>query len=144
MKKVLVIGDVIIDKYIYGTSTRLSPEAPVPVIEFKKEISTLGGAGLVYENLISLGVDAELCDLSNPKSVKTRIICDGHYVTRIDDDKKTINADYKILEKDFSDYDYVILSDYNKGVLDKGPELIRHINSFGCKTIVDPKRHKSF
>ena len=52
--KVLVIGDVIIDKYIYGTSTRISPEAPVPVITYIDEKETRGGAGLVYENLKSL------------------------------------------------------------------------------------------
>ena len=56
MNKVLVIGDVIIDKYIYGTSTRISPEAPVPVITYIEEKETRGGAGLVYENLKSLGL----------------------------------------------------------------------------------------
>ena len=54
--KVLVLGDVIIDKYIYGTSTRISPEAPVPVVTYIEEKETRGGAGLVYENLKSLGL----------------------------------------------------------------------------------------
>ena len=45
--KVLVIGDIIIDKYIYGTSTRLSPEAPVPVVSQERIVETIGGAGLV-------------------------------------------------------------------------------------------------
>ena len=58
--KVLVIGDIIIDKYVYGTSSRISPEAPVPVITYIEEKETLGGAGLVYENLKSLDVDVEL------------------------------------------------------------------------------------
>ena len=58
--KVLVLGDVIIDKYIYGTSERLSPEAPVPVVKYRREVESLGGAGLVYENLKSLGVDVTL------------------------------------------------------------------------------------
>jgi D-beta-D-heptose 7-phosphate kinase / D-beta-D-heptose 1-phosphate adenosyltransferase len=49
--KVLVIGDVIIDKYIYGTSERLSPEAPVPVVKYLSESKSFGGAGLVFENL---------------------------------------------------------------------------------------------
>ena len=49
--KVLIIGDIIIDKYIYGTSKRLSPEAPVPVVTQERIIETQGGAGLVYENL---------------------------------------------------------------------------------------------
>ena len=41
--KVCIIGDVIQDKYIYGTSTRISPEAPVPVVTFKEEKTTMGG-----------------------------------------------------------------------------------------------------
>ena len=111
--KVLVLGDIIIDKYIYGTSTRLSPEAPVPVVTYKREVETLGGAGLVYENLKSLGVDVTLFKTNQPRSIKTRIICDGHYITRIDNDKHA-NSNVvldEVLCSDFSKYDYVILSD---------------------------------
>ena len=85
--KVLVFGDVIVDKYIYGTSERLSPEAPVPVVKYQREVETTGGAGLVYENLKSLGVDVTLFKTGQPSSIKTRVICDGHYITRIDNDK---------------------------------------------------------
>ena len=141
--KVLVLGDVIIDKYIYGTSERLSPEAPVPVVKYQREVETLGGAGLVYENLKSLGVDVTLFETKQPSSIKTRVICDGHYVTRIDDDKRAsgnaVLAD--VLSNDFSQYEYVILSDYDKGVLDESLEIIEHINKFNCKIIVDPKEH---
>ena len=142
--KVLVIGDVIIDKYIYGTSERLSPEAPVPIVKHLREVETLGGAGLVYENLKSLGVDVTLMESDHGyRSVKTRVICDGHYVTRIDDDKRAsgnaVLAD--VLSNDFSQYEYVILSDYDKGVLDESLEIIEHINKFNCKIIVDPKEH---
>ena len=141
--KVLVLGDVIIDKYIYGTSERLSPEAPVPVVKYLREVETLGGAGLVYENLKSLGVDVTLFETEQPSSIKTRVICDGHYVTRIDDDKHADST--SVLETielhDFSEYEYVILSDYNKGVLDESLEIIKHINRFNCKIIVDPKEH---
>jgi D-beta-D-heptose 7-phosphate kinase/D-beta-D-heptose 1-phosphate adenosyltransferase len=141
--KVLVIGDIIIDKYIYGTSTRLSPEAPVPVVKQERIVETVGGAGLVYENLKSLGVDVELYEYDQPKSIKTRVMCEGHYVTRIDDDKhadgEAILKD--ILHKDFLQYDFVVLSDYNKGVLDESRKIIEHINQFDCKVIVDPKEH---
>jgi D-beta-D-heptose 7-phosphate kinase/D-beta-D-heptose 1-phosphate adenosyltransferase len=143
--KVLVLGDVIIDKYIYGTSERLSPEAPVPVVKYLREVETLGGAGLVYENLKSLGVDVTLFETEQPSSIKTRVICDGHYVTRIDDDKSADGT--SVLEtielQDFSEYEYVILSDYNKGVLDESLEIIKHINKFNCKIIVDPKEHST-
>lgn len=143
MPKVLVIGDVIVDKYIYGTSTRLSPEAPVPVVAQERIEESIGGAGLVYENLKSLGIDVELFNYAGRNSIKTRVICDGHYVTRIDDD---YFADGKeILERiklsDFSVYDYVILSDYNKGVLEESYKIIKHINKFKCKIIVDPKSY---
>lgn len=143
--KVLVIGDIILDKYIYGTSKRISPEAPVPVVTFTEEKTTMGGAALVYDNLISLGVDATLCNTEQPNSVKTRVICDGHYITRIDDDKQADgDAVLQIVKKsEFTPYDYVILSDYNKGTLSKADKIIRHINKFGCKVIVDPKTDMS-
>jgi D-beta-D-heptose 7-phosphate kinase/D-beta-D-heptose 1-phosphate adenosyltransferase len=143
--KVLVLGDIIIDKYIYGTSTRISPEAPVPVVTYQHEVETVGGAGLVYENLKSLGVDVKLIDFFDKASVKTRVICDGHYITRIDDDYIADGSMFLtyILSQDFSQYDYVILSDYNKGTLDESIEVIKHLNTFGCKVIVDPKEHAS-
>ena len=141
--KVLVFGDVIIDKYIYGTSERISPEAPVPVVKYQHEVETLGGAGLVYENLKSLGVDVTLLQTEQPRSIKTRVICDGHYITRIDDDKVADSTAVlsNVLRSDFSEYDYVILSDYNKGVLDESLKIIEHLNKFNCKIIVDPKEH---
>jgi D-beta-D-heptose 7-phosphate kinase/D-beta-D-heptose 1-phosphate adenosyltransferase len=144
--KVLVIGDVIIDKYIYGTSTRISPEAPVPVITYIEEKETRGGAGLVYENLKSLGVDVDMFETQGQVSVKTRIICDGHYVTRIDDDAQANGTEVlkQVQETNFSQYDYVLLSDYNKGVLDEAREIIKHINTFNCKIIVDPKENQWF
>jgi len=143
--KVLVLGDIIIDKYIYGTSTRLSPEAPVPVVTYQREVETLGGAGLVYENLKSLGVDVKLIDFFDKASVKTRVICDGHYITRIDDDYIADGSMFLtyILSQDFDEYDYVILSDYNKGTLDESVQIIKHLNTYGCKVIVDPKEHAS-
>jgi D-beta-D-heptose 7-phosphate kinase/D-beta-D-heptose 1-phosphate adenosyltransferase len=142
MSKVLVIGDIIIDRYIYGTSTRLSPEAPVPVVNQERTVETIGGAGLVYENLKSLGINVTLFDYDQPKSIKTRVMCDGHYVTRIDNDY--LADGYDILEElqefSFYKYDYVILSDYNKGVLDFAEQIIQLANEAGCRVIVDPKR----
>ena len=143
--KVLVIGDIIIDRYIYGSAERLSPEAPVPVVRHQTTFDRSGGAGNLYENLKSLEVDVELLDLSHPKCIKTRVFCDGHYVTRIDQDYQTDG--YDVLETveamDLSLYEYVVLSDYAKGVLDCAKEIIAHANKFGCKVIVDPKRQSS-
>jgi D-beta-D-heptose 7-phosphate kinase/D-beta-D-heptose 1-phosphate adenosyltransferase len=142
--KVLVIGDVILDRYIYGTSTRLSPEAPVPVVTHERTEETIGGAGLVHSNLLSLGVDSMLFNAEDePVSIKTRVMCDGHYITRIDNDIHSDGVEVldRVREIDFSAYDYIIMSDYNKGYLDESVELIKHFNKFGCKVIVDPKTH---
>ncbi|MGA1933764.1 D-glycero-beta-D-manno-heptose-7-phosphate kinase [Arcobacter sp. YIC-464] len=52
---ILVIGDLMIDEYLWGSCERISPEAPVQVVEIKKETKVLGGAGNVINNLVSLG-----------------------------------------------------------------------------------------
>src|SRR6267154_1775635 len=53
--RILVVGDVMLDRYIWGDATRISPEAPVPVIDVSKETSTAGGAGNVALNIAALG-----------------------------------------------------------------------------------------
>ena len=58
--RILVIGDLMIDHYIYGNCSRISPEAPVPVVEVKNESYTLGGAGNVLENIKSLNCQADI------------------------------------------------------------------------------------
>ncbi len=58
---VLVVGDVMIDAYVYGTVNRISPEAPVPVVNVSKRESRLGGAANVARNLISLGTKTTIC-----------------------------------------------------------------------------------
>jgi len=54
-KHIAVIGDLMIDRYFLGTVARLSPEAPVPVVEVKEESNRLGGAANVANNIASLG-----------------------------------------------------------------------------------------
>jgi rfaE bifunctional protein kinase chain/domain len=61
--KVLVVGDVMLDHYIWGDTKRISPEAPVPVIDIERESYTAGGAANVALNLASLGVSVRLCAL---------------------------------------------------------------------------------
>jgi rfaE bifunctional protein kinase chain/domain len=60
---VLVIGDIILDEYIWGDVSRISPEAPVPVVEIKEETKRLGGAANVVHNIISLGGKSILCGI---------------------------------------------------------------------------------
>ena len=58
--KILVIGDAMLDKYIFGTIDRISPEAPVPVLKVQKEILKPGGAANVAANVCSLGIETNL------------------------------------------------------------------------------------
>lgn len=58
--KILVVGDLMIDHYFWGSCERISPEAPVPVINIESENSILGGAGNVINNLIALGASADI------------------------------------------------------------------------------------
>src|SRR5471032_161570 len=53
--RILVIGDVMLDHYVWGDATRISPEAPVPVVDIQRDSYTAGGAGNVALNIASLG-----------------------------------------------------------------------------------------
>lgn len=74
---IMVIGDVILDEYIWGDVNRISPEAPVPVVEVREATKMLGGAANVVNNIASLGGKAILCGLTGGdetgKEVKKRI-----------------------------------------------------------------------
>jgi D-beta-D-heptose 7-phosphate kinase/D-beta-D-heptose 1-phosphate adenosyltransferase len=112
-KKILVIGDSILDRYIYGKVYRVSPEAPVPVVVKKNDSYFLGGAANVAQNITSFGSKCTLLtvagkdqahdDLKNlcreknidcisiidsnrPTTIKTRIIGNGHQIVRIDEE----------------------------------------------------------
>lgn len=58
--RILVIGDLMIDEYLWGTCDRISPEAPVQVVDIKKETKVLGGAGNVISNLVALGSEVSV------------------------------------------------------------------------------------
>src|SRR5919199_1859949 len=62
--RVLVVGDVMLDRYVYGTVERISPEAPVPVVRRTDAQETLGGAGNVAENLLALVAEVALVGLT--------------------------------------------------------------------------------
>lgn len=74
-KKILVIGDIILDRYIFGKVSRISPEAPVPVVEVYEESYRLGGAANVANNIIALGGKAHLSGIIG-KGSAGRIIRD--------------------------------------------------------------------
>src|ERR1700687_3223350 len=57
-RRIAVAGDFMLDRYVWGAATRLSPEAPVPVVDFMNDSQVLGGAGHVEANLAAVGATA--------------------------------------------------------------------------------------
>ena len=72
--RVLVIGDIIMDEYIWGDVSRISPEAPVPVVDVKRETKMLGGAGNVVNNISSLGGEAILCGVVGDDTTGRQVV----------------------------------------------------------------------
>ncbi len=123
-KRVLIIGDAMIDAYMWGAINRMSPEAPVPVVEIEKRESRLGGAANVAINIQSLGATPILfaaigkdyqgdlflnlmkeqnlsCEgiqkINNrATTVKTRIISDNKHVLRFDEERTDLIDDEKL------------------------------------------------
>lgn len=115
-KQVAVVGDVMLDRFFWGSVTRVSPEAPVPVIDVEDETFHLGGAANVAKNLSSLGLkpilfgligddnsgklfkniaeeygistDGLYSDSNRPTTVKTRIIGNNQHIARIDREER--------------------------------------------------------
>ena len=119
--KILLVGDNCTDIYQYGTVDRLSPEAPVPVFVPTHKEEKEGMAGNVYANLVALGCSVDIVCGSSSK--KTRLIDSRskQQILRIDEDVSSI----PIVNVDPTGYDAVVISDYNKGVVDY--ELIERI-----------------
>ena len=61
--RLLVVGDLVLDEYVWGDVERVSPEAPVPVVRVREETRVLGGAGNVVRNVVALGGSVAFCSL---------------------------------------------------------------------------------
>lgn len=113
---IFIIGDVMLDRYLFGDVNRISPEAPVQVFDIRKSENRLGGAAnvafnisalgsvpyligvtgddreseLLKEQLVSLGVstDGLITEENRPTTSKTRVISDAHHLIRIDSESK--------------------------------------------------------
>ena len=72
--KILVIGDIMIDRFIWGRVSRISPEAPVPVVLFEKEEFLLGGAANVINNIVSLGGIGSICGIVGDDEMGNKLI----------------------------------------------------------------------
>lgn len=62
-RTILVLGDLVLDEYLWGEAERVSPEAPVPIVRVHRESRVLGGAGNVVRNLVALGAQARFCSV---------------------------------------------------------------------------------
>jgi len=175
--KILCIGDIMLDHYIYGKVERMSPEAPIPILLNESEDYEVGGVGNVAKNITSFGAYVSLVTLTgNDESskkikklikkdkkisliqikntnfetpVKTRYINRLKQIIRVDQEKtnfsfskelkvKTISILKKLIKKN----DLLIISDYNKGFLDKIliKKIIKVANENKKIVIVDPKK----
>lgn len=170
-EEVLVIGDVILDEYWYGSSSRISPEAPVPVVVKESVEFKLGGAANVALSIKTLGSKAFLLgvvgkdegqkslkkiltqkklnfdfieDEVAPTTLKLRILANQHYIGRVDTEKPFVVPLKDLLSKIKNIPEYCILSDYNKGTLKDAPAIIHFLNKKKCKVFVDPKRDFEF
>lgn len=166
--KILVIGDIMIDKYVFVDTTRNASEARIPVWDFADEQYRLGGAANVANNLQTLGGDDVEVFLAGIVDVKTRVfiqtcginvdLCAGsetmfktrfvknsdEIILRYDNMKSFDACDHEFFMELLKHYSYepfdaVVVSDYDKGTIT--PEVMKIVNSFGVKpVIVDSKR----
>jgi len=119
--KVLIVGDLMLDVYYWGDVSRISPEAPVPIVAVSKKESRMGGAGNVAINIQAMGATPILCSVigndtngeklvkilkerklptegilvskDRPTTTKTRIISNNHHIVRIDDETEEYIGD---------------------------------------------------
>ena len=136
--KVLLIGDSCIDKYVYGEVKRLNPEAPVPVLNYTRSISTEGMAWNVFNNLNAFGVDVDM--VTNDETIiKTRYVDEksNQQILRVDEE-----GEVQQLEFEFTDdqYDALVISDYDKGFITQD-KLIELSSRFVGPVFVDTKKN---
>ena len=170
----MIIGDIILDKYVYGHVDRISPEAPIPVVATNDTKYVLGGAANVAGNISGFYVGAVLCGIIGTDSegdelisqlekknirfagfrsddrcttLKTRVVGMNQQLVRVDRESArwlTESEEKGLLDEvraHLSEVEYVILSDYSKGVCSDSfcDKLFALCRDAGRKVIVDPK-----
>lgn len=158
-----------LDRYLFGSTGRISPEAPVPVVHVHETDDRPGGAANVAVNLASLGVTTRLigivghddaadslrsilkgrdiaCDFhavrNRPTSTKTRVQSRGQQLIRLDQEETTAmpgDAVLRLLRKSIKGAGAVVLSDYGKGALADVAAMISACREAGVPVLVDPK-----
>ena len=167
--RVLVIGDVMLDRFWHGAATRISPEAPVPVVKVAGVDDRPGGAGNVAINLAALGVETTLSGLVGDdehakqlrsaieaKGVRWSVMpCPADTIVKLrvlSRNQQLIRMDFEAPLDDFADesflqyasnliaeHDVVLLSDYAKGTLTNIEALISACRVLNTPVLVDPK-----
>jgi D-beta-D-heptose 7-phosphate kinase/D-beta-D-heptose 1-phosphate adenosyltransferase len=167
--QVVVAGDVMLDQYLFGATSRISPEAPVPVVHVQKTDDRPGGAANVAVNLASLGAATRLigavgndaaadtlealltahgidCAFARvgdrPTITKTRVQSRGQQLIRLDQENATELNDSAVaaaLGKALGGAGAVVLSDYGKGALTDVRKMIEQCREAGVPVLVDPK-----
>lgn len=169
--RVLVVGDVMLDRYYMGDTQRISPEAPVPIVKINRIEDKAGGAANVARNIAHLdakvgllgligedaagdtlsrilahdGIHAVLLRQSDmPTIAKMRVISRHQQVVRLDMEERFSEAHSSALgdqlERMLSDYDVLLISDYDKGSLSCVARMIDMARTQGKKVLVDPKQ----
>ena len=167
---VCIVGDIMLDRYWHGDTDRISPEAPVPVVNISSIDERLGGAANVALNCVALGakvtligcvgddeagrtltallsaagIDARLVVVANkPTVTKLRVLGRSQQLIRLDFEKsfhESFDALLAEFEAVVAKTDVVVLSDYAKGVLTQPQPFIRKAKAHDKPVLVDPKQ----
>jgi bifunctional ADP-heptose synthase (sugar kinase/adenylyltransferase) len=144
MYKILVVGETCLDVFTYGDVERLSPEAPVPVFKPKNDVSNQGMAGNVVKNLEKISNSSKITFWTQNEQITKQRMVDkktNHMLIRVDTgenselSKLVLNQE---LKKTISEFDVVIISDYNKGFISE--ETFVEIGTLSKLLFVDSKR----
>ena len=136
--KILLVGDSCYDYYHYGEVKRISPEAPIPILDFSHVTKKRGMASNVYDNIKSLGAEVHIVTSFSENKRRYIDIKTGQQLLRIDE--KISEERYQdVAAPLFSDYDAIVISDYDKGFM-----TIADINdirrSFDGPIFIDTKK----
>ena len=151
-RRIFVIGDVMVDRFVYGKVERVSPEAPIPVLHFQHERNMLGGAGNVARNIVALGGKVRLAGVIGQDDAAAQAVdearndgVDAHFV-RADGHPTTVKTRYisgsqQILRVDVErklQMDAATTEDLYRAYLEVAPELSAVVLSDYAKGVLTP------
>jgi D-glycero-beta-D-manno-heptose-7-phosphate kinase len=149
--RLLVVGDVMLDRYWFGEVERISPEAPVPIVKIARHEERPGGAGNVARNAAALGAEVTLISVvGDDEAGRTlaRLLSAVHVRTSLHRDAtlpttvklRVVGRQQQLLRIDFEpEFDAVVLSDYGKGGLAHIARMIERAKEHRVPVLVDPK-----